>query len=279
MSSVYLPVDESAFCSARSMRWIASRVSWPRPFVDRVFELECLKSWGRMKSAAKAISRIGSMRRMSMDSQPYPSWAVAYCLPVRRGGRFAAAAAIAAVLVAGASAAGTPGWTTYGADPGRAGAAPSLAPPVKPAFVLPLRGRVTSQVLAARDVPSAGLTTLYVTTSAGIVYALSESGYVRWRVDLGQLANECPQLDGYGVTGTMVIDAASATLYAADALGRLHALALSTGVERPGWPVQLLDDPEHSLVWGALTLAQGRVFAATGSYCDFKPFEGKVLAV
>jgi hypothetical protein len=104
---------------------------------------------------------------------------------------------VAAAVVSGAPAETHPtGWTTYGGDPGRVGSAPALAPPIKPAFVLPLRGRVTSQVLAARDVPSPGLTTLYVTTSAGIVYALSESGYVRWRVDLGQLANECPQLDG-----------------------------------------------------------------------------------
>jgi hypothetical protein len=186
---------------------------------------------------------------------------------------------VAAVLVSGAAAASPSGWTTYGGDPGRAGSAAPLVPPVKPAFVLPLRGRVTSQVLAARDVPSPGLTTLYVTTSAGILYALSETGYVRWRVGLGQLANECPQLDGYGVTGTPVIDAAGGTLYAVDALGRLHALALATGVERSGWPVQLFDDPEHSLVWGALALADGRVYAATGSYCDFKPFEGKVFAV
>ena len=129
---------------------------------------------------------------------------------MRRGGRFLAAAAIAVLLVTGASAAGPPAWTTYGGDPGRTGAASAaLSPPLKPAFVLPLRGRVTSQVLAARDVPSAGLTTLYVTTSAGLVYAVSETGYVRWRVDLGQLANDCPQLDGYGVTGTPVIDAAA----------------------------------------------------------------------
>jgi outer membrane protein assembly factor BamB len=183
-------------------------------------------------------------------------------------------------MVSGAPAATPPpGWTTFGGDAGRTGSAPALRPPVKPSFVLPLRGRVTSQVLAARDVPSAGLTTLYVTTSAGIVYAVSETGYVRWRVDLGQLANECPQLDGYGVTGTPVIDPAADTLYAADALGRLHALALATGAERNGWPVRLYDDPEHSLVWGALALAGGRVYAATGSYCDFKPFEGKVFAV
>jgi outer membrane protein assembly factor BamB len=186
---------------------------------------------------------------------------------------------IVAAMVSGAPAAGPAGWTTYGADPGRVGSAAPLAPPVKPAFVLPLRGRVTSQVVAARDVPSPGVTTLYVTTSAGIVYAISETGYVRWRVDLGQLPNACPQLDGYGVTGTPVIDAAGGTLYAVDALGRLHALALATGAERGGWPVQLYDDPEHSLVWGALALAHGRVYAATGSYCDFKPFEGKVFAV
>ena len=117
---------------------------------------------------------------------------------------------LAVLLVTGASASGPPAWTTYGGDPGRAGdAAAALSPPLKPAFVLTLRGRVTSQVLGARDVPSAGLTTLYVTTSAGLVYAVSEAGYVRWQVDFGQLENDCPQLDGYGVTGTPVIDAAT----------------------------------------------------------------------
>jgi outer membrane protein assembly factor BamB len=199
---------------------------------------------------------------------------------VRRRGRSLAAAALAAILVSGARAAAPPAWSTYGADPGRAGtAAVSVSPPVRPEFVLPLRGRVTSQVLAARDVPAAGLTTLYVTTSAGLIYAVSERGYVRWRVDLGELPNACPQLDGYGVTGTPVIDAAAGTLYAADALGRLHALALASGAERPGWPVQLYDDPAQELVWGALALAGGRIYAATGSYCDAGPFLGKVIAV
>jgi len=189
-------------------------------------------------------------------------------------------AVVAVAVVASAPAASLPpGWTTFGGEPGRSGAAPAVTLPAKPAFVLPLRGRVTSQVLAARDVPATGVTTLYVTTSAGIVYAVSETGYVRWRVDLGQLANECAQLDGYGVTGTPVIDTADGTLYAVDALGRLHALDLATGAERTGWPVRLYDDPEHSLVWGALALAEGRVYAATGSYCDSRPFEGKVLAV
>src|SRR5581483_7537767 len=114
-----------------------------------------------------------------------PSRPTGYCRRVREGGRWLVAAIVAVAPISAASAAATPpGWTTFGGDPGRTGAAPALASPVKPTFVLPLRGRVTSQVLAARDVPAPGLTTLYVTTSAGLVYAVSESGYVRWRVDL-----------------------------------------------------------------------------------------------
>src|SRR5262249_10814106 len=62
-----------------------------------------------------------------------------------------------------------PVGTPYGAVPGRAGAtAGAIAPGgVKPDFVLPIQGRVTSQVLAARDVPVPGSTTLYVATTTG----------------------------------------------------------------------------------------------------------------
>jgi hypothetical protein len=196
-------------------------------------------------------------------------------------------AALAAVVVltttlAGATqAAEAPGWTTFGSDPGRAGAVAEAVAPggVKPDFVLPIQGRVTSQVLAARDVPVPGSTTLYVATTTGRIYAVSEAGFVRWRVELGQLPNTCAQLDGYGVVGTPVIDPATKTLYAADGLGRLHALDLATGVEREGWPVTLFADPDQELVWGALAFAHGSVYAATGSYCDAGPFEGHVIRV
>jgi hypothetical protein len=200
---------------------------------------------------------------------------------VQRGGRAVLAGILAATLLSGAQAAEPPGWTTYGGAPGRTGfASDALVPQsVKPSFVLPIRGRVISQVLAARNVPTPGVTTLYVATTAGYVYAVSETGYVRWRVDLGQLANTCGQLDGYGVGGTPVIDPASGTLYVADALGRLHALDLVTGVERAGWPVTVYSDPAQELVWGALAFARGRVYVPTGSYCDLGPFVGKVIAV
>jgi outer membrane protein assembly factor BamB len=185
-------------------------------------------------------------------------------------------------MLGGAQAATTPpGWATYGGDPGRSSAtAASISPSaIRPSFVLPVRGRVTSQVVAARNVPRQGLTTLYAATSAGRVYAFSENGYVRWRADLGQYSNRCAQLDGYGVTGTPVIDEAARVLYVADGVGRLHALDLATGRERTGWPVTLYGDTSQELVWGALTLAGGHVYAATGSYCDARPSIGKVISV
>jgi PQQ-like domain len=185
------------------------------------------------------------------------------------------------VVLAGAHAAAPPGWATYGGDLGRSNATGASVPAgsIRPAFVLPLRGRVTSQVVAARNVPRPGLTTLYVADSAGQVYAFSENGYVRWQADLGQYANPCAQLDGYGVTGTPAIDQAAHVLYVADGVGRLHALDLATGRERDGWPVTLYPDTARELVWGALTVARGRVYAATGSYCDEGPFVGKVISV
>jgi hypothetical protein len=139
---------------------------------------------------------------------------------------------------------------------------------------------VTTQPLVARNVPRSGDLTVYVGTAAGFVYALAADGYVRWRVDLGRLTNDqCPQIpDGFGVTGTPVIDPVARTLYVADAFGRLHALDLATGAERSGWPVLLYGDPRRELVWGALLLADGSVYAGTGSYCD-QPMEGKLVRV
>src|SRR5690242_12433845 len=163
-------------------------------------------------------------------------------------------------LLAAAAAGGAPGaggdvaagsWTTFGNGPGRDGIASDALNPttLRATFVLPLDGRITSQVLAARGVPTAGSTTLYATTSQGRVYAVSDAGYIRWTRDFGQLANPCPQLDGYGLTGTPALDTATRTLYTADAFGRVHALDLATGAERRGWPVRVVGAFEREHVW------------------------------
>jgi hypothetical protein len=188
-------------------------------------------------------------------------------------------AALLAVLTGTGPVAGDGSWTTFGNAVDRSGVATASfsVTSLKPAFFLPVAGRITAQVLAA-TAPGGG-STLYAATSDGRVYAMTQRGYVLWADDFGQLAVECPQLDGYGVTGTGAIDAATRTLYVADAFGRLHALDLDTGAERAGWPVRVYTDVAREHVWGALLLADGRVYVPTGSYCDTGPMQGHVYSV
>jgi hypothetical protein len=182
---------------------------------------------------------------------------------------------VALVLLAAAS-----GWLGYGNGPARAGFTPTPVAASAPAraFVVPLPGRVTAQTLVAHGVPAAGDTTLYTADSSGRITALAPNGYVRWTAELGQLARACPQLDGWGVTGTPAIDGAARVLYAADPFGRLHALDLATGRELDGWPVRLYRDYLRSHVFGALALRRGFVYVPTASYCD-SPMEGKLIRV
>jgi len=184
------------------------------------------------------------------------------------------------LLGRGSAAQSAGGWLVYGNDLARSSAtATSLLPTsLRPAWFTPVSGRITSQALVAQDVPSPGSRTVYVATTKGVVYALAENGYIRWRVELGQLERVCPQIDGYGVTGTPGIDPQTNALYLADAFGRLHALDLTTGEEQPGWPVPMYADFRRELVWGALTIVNGSVYVGTGSYCD-RRMVGKVFRV
>jgi outer membrane protein assembly factor BamB len=169
---------------------------------------------------------------------------------------------------------------TFGGGNARTGATTSAVGVPRSSWFVPLPGTVTTQPLVARNVPRPGDVTVYVGTADGYVYALAANGYVRWRVDLGRQTNGCGQVpDGWGVTGTPVIDPSTRTLYAPDAFGRLHALDLATGSERPGWPVVLFRDYRRELVWGALLLENGSVYAGTGAFCDQPPMEGKLVRV
>ena len=125
--------------------------------------------------------------------------------PVRRLG-IPFAVAFLLVAVGWSSAAPAPGWLTFGGDDSRTSLAPSIGTLTKSWFT-PLPGMVTTQPLVVAGVPRTGQQTVVVGTAAGYVYALAPNGYVRWRVDLGQQLNSCPQIpDGWGVTGTPVVD-------------------------------------------------------------------------
>jgi hypothetical protein len=204
----------------------------------------------------------------------------------RAGSAVGAALLAAALLAAGFSqaagsttGAATGSWTAFGNGVERPGVTDAAVGSVRSSWFFPIPAMVTTQALVARDVPRPGDSTAYVGTADGFLDAFSLNGYLRWQADLGRLAHTCPQIPGgWGVTGTPVIDSATRTLYVADAFGRLHALDLATGAERRGWPVLLYRDFRSELVWGALLLAKGSVYAATGSYCD-QSTEGKVVRV
>ena len=138
-------------------------------------------------------------------------------------------------------------------------------------FVLPLDGRITGQVLYAAGAFFAATTSRRSRrVRRGRLRALAR--------DVGQLAHTCEQLDGYGVVGTGVVDAAAKTLYVADAFGRMHAFALAHRAERPGWPIRVFSAIPAELAWGALALVDGSVFVPTAAYCD-APSLGGVFAV
>jgi hypothetical protein len=194
-------------------------------------------------------------------------------------GVLAAALALAVSASGSTGASAVRGWTTFGNGLGRSSAASgSVKLPASDLWAVKLPGRITSQPIVVRGAPGTHRSFVYVATSAGMVQAFSDTGRKLWRVQLGKLSHPCKQLDGYGVTGTPVADAATRSLYVADALGRLHALSLDTGKERAGWPVRLFTDFREELVWGALTVVRGSIYLGTGSYCD-APMVGRVFRV
>ncbi len=96
----------------------------------------------------------------------------------------------------------------------------------------------------------------------------------------------------FGITGTPVIDLSSGTLYAvatSKAAGptywyRLHALALSTGTEKPGSPAAaaatvngLVFNPQWQMQRPGLLLVNNTVYIGFGSHGDYLPYKGWLL--
>jgi hypothetical protein len=158
-----------------------------------------------------------------------------------------------------------------------------------------------------------------VATEHDSVYAFDADGRrpaPLWHVDfLGAGVTTVPARDvacplitpEIGITSTPVIDPASGTLYVLartkESQGvlkddryvqRLHALAITTGAEKFGGPVEikgtakgrgasssngLIDfDPLHELPRAALLLAGGNVYLTWGSSCDVDPYHGWLMA-
>jgi hypothetical protein len=204
-----------------------------------------------------------------------------------------AVASVALSLPAGAGVAATgtggAGWTTWGNSPVRQSRASSSAlttrnaKRLKLAWSRPLGGVGAAQPLYLTKIASAGKRRdIYVTASeSGRVSAFqARTGAELWTRELGSINTGCLQMPKgvFGVTGTPVYDPAGGYIYV-QATDKLWALSVQTGAPRSGWPIQLPIDQFHEHVWGAIALGNGHVYFAIASYCDRRPYSGRVFSV
>jgi hypothetical protein len=168
-------------------------------------------------------------------------------------------------------------------------------------------GDVYAQPLYVPNVPIPGKgvhNVLYIATEHDSVYAFdAPGGSLLWHISflkpgsVGTLDSadvQCPFIHPeIGITSTPVIDLQTGTLYilartresrtlgTARFVQRLHALAITTGVEKFGGPVEL-DTPgfdgRHENPRAGLLLANDQVIMTWGSSCDVKPYNGWVMA-
>ncbi len=162
-------------------------------------------------------------------------------------------------------------------------------------FSAPVDGQVYAQPLVADG-------TLLVATENDKAYGFDPvSGAQRWSVDLGTPFNAsdvaCNDLvPTVGVTGTPVVDPATHTEYmfaktytSGVASYWMHALDVSSGAERAGFPVAVTGaaanapaisfNAKTELQRPGLLLMDGVVYAAFGGHCDQSPFQGWVIGV
>ncbi|MGB8840549.1 MAG: PQQ-binding-like beta-propeller repeat protein, partial [Aliidongia sp.] len=182
-------------------------------------------------------------------------------------------------------------WATYGYEAGRSSYNPNelvLDPQSVAGLQLQwsadLGAAITSQPIVVHNAVIAGLPTelVYIGAANGVFAAFdAATGALIWRRQLLTETIGCGQQPGglFGIVGTPVHDPATHRIYAADGTGLLYAFDDATGVTVAGWPLQVIPHPDHEFVWGALSLANGRILIENASYCDIAPYTGFVFSV
>jgi hypothetical protein len=154
-------------------------------------------------------------------------------------------------------------------------------------------GQVYAQPLLADD-------TLLVATEDNWIYGLNpRTGAIRWQRNVGTPFNasdvSCSDLSPrIGITGTPVVDPDTHTAYffsktyvSGVAAWFAHAVEVSTGAERAGFPVQITGNADNApsvsfnakteLERPGLLLMNGVVYGAFGGHCDRTPYQGWVV--
>lgn len=168
------------------------------------------------------------------------------------------------------------------------------------AWSMALDGGIWTQPLYmnALTVNGAPHNVVFETTAQDSVYAIdADNGTLLWKRSFlspgvtsvpGALIN-C-SMDPVGIVGTPVIDTAAKTMYVVamtaennDTLfiHRLHAIDITTGLERPNSPVTFSAPgfaDYKQLQRPGLLLANGRVYVAFGGIRDSPPYQGFIFA-
>jgi len=178
-------------------------------------------------------------------------------------------------------------------------------------FSFPVGGDVYAQplYLPRVEIPGKGThNVIFIATEHDSVYAFDADAAASsplWLVNFLNSAARigavpardaaCPFISPeIGITPTPVIDLQTGTLYVlartkegGGALSsdryvqKLHALAITTGAEKFGGPVEIkapFFDPLRELPRAALLLTNGQVYLTWGSSCDVGPYHGWVMA-
>lgn len=190
-------------------------------------------------------------------------------------------------------------------------------------FTLAVDGAVYAEPLYVPNLEIPGQGThnvVFVATEHDSVFAFDADGKSRtplWKVNFTGSASGVTTVPGWdvscpfiqpeiGITPTPVIDYESGTLYvlartkeksgllSSRYVQRLHALAITTGVEKFGGPVEIkasvaghgdgssggkVDfDPLHELPRSSLLLTNGKVYLSWASSCDVAPYHGWLIA-
>ena len=161
-----------------------------------------------------------------------------------------------------------------------------------------INGQVYAQPLYANGV-------LLVATETNWIYGIDpDSGLLMWSRQVAVPWNAsdigCGDLTPtIGITGTPVINEATNTAYfvaktyasgtSGPAAVFMHAIDLTSGTEKAGWPVQIQGNAQNNAALAfnpfrthqrpGLLLLDGVVYAAFGSHCDFGPWQGWVAGV
>ena len=169
-------------------------------------------------------------------------------------------------------------------------------------YAQPLIVRAARVATGVRDV-------LIVATEKDYVYAFDAAlGTLLWRVNLARGDGvssplspsdvNCPLISpSIGITSTPVVDSSHRFVYVVARtkerdkanrirfVQRLHALALQTGMEAQGGPVEIRTGRDHTLFDArienqrpALLLADGVVYIAWSGSCDSGPYHGWIMA-